>query len=168
VDFATFAAPLKQRDAVETETPAVLATARSVGVVQGGTTEFMRLFTMAKRRRQELYGVCATFAESPDGTPQVSRHKPEGAGCGQAVRPPKGSPRTPPMESPGSQRLQSKEVALGKHFIEMLSLYSSADFLTKCALRQMNTPQPRTSSTGETVLKRCVIPTQQSVQYPQI
>lgn len=43
VDFATFVAPLKQRDAVATETPARRATVCKVGVVWGDTTELMFL-----------------------------------------------------------------------------------------------------------------------------
>jgi hypothetical protein len=43
VESAIFAAPLRQRDAVEMETPAFLATAWSVDAVRGGTTVFMSL-----------------------------------------------------------------------------------------------------------------------------
>jgi hypothetical protein len=43
VEFAIFAAPLRQRDAVEMETPAFLATAWSVDAVRGGTTVFISI-----------------------------------------------------------------------------------------------------------------------------
>src|SRR6478736_7700117 len=52
VAFATLAAPLRQREAVDTETPASCATAWSVGVVRGvGTTGFMAASVLGKPRR---------------------------------------------------------------------------------------------------------------------
>jgi hypothetical protein len=58
VESAIFAAPLRQRDAVEMETPAFLATAWSVDAVRGGTTVFMslRVPDAPGTRSQAIYG----------------------------------------------------------------------------------------------------------------
>jgi hypothetical protein len=57
VEFAIFAAPLRQRDAVEMETPAFLATAWSVDAVRGGTTVFMSIGVpdATRTRSQVIY-----------------------------------------------------------------------------------------------------------------